>query len=54
MLGTAFEVPQGVTHFNIDLPEELESLTVVPEAAHVAATVVLSAVLSLTVRRSMA
>lgn len=46
VLETAFEIPQGVTQFNVDVPEELESLTVVPEATHAAATVVLSAVLS--------
>ena len=45
VLGTPFEVPQGVTQINMDVPEELESLTVVPEVAHVEATVVLSAVL---------
>ena len=45
VLGTPFEVPQGVTQINMDVPGELKSLTIVPEAAHVEATVVLSAVL---------
>ena len=46
LLGTPLEFPSGVTQINIDLPEELESLTIVPETAHAAATVVLAAVLS--------
>ena len=44
--GTRLEFPQGVVQIHTDLPEELESLTVVPETAHVAATVVLATVLS--------
>ena len=46
LLGTHLEFPPGVAQINIDLPEEIGSLTVVPETAHVAATVVLAAVLS--------
>ena len=46
MLETRLEFPPGVAQTTIALPEDLESLTVVPETAHVAATVVLAAVLS--------
>ena len=46
LLGTSLEFPPGVTQINIDLPEELEGLTIVPETSHAAATVVLAAVLS--------
>ena len=46
LLGMPLEFPPGLTQINIDLPEELENLTIVPETAHAAATVVLAAVLS--------
>ena len=46
VLGTPFELPKGLTQINIDIPGELEHLTLVPEPAHVAATVTLAAVLS--------
>ena len=46
VLGTPFEFPNGLTQINLDLPDELERLTLVPEPAHVAATVILAAVLS--------
>lgn len=46
LLGTPLEFPSGVTQINIDIPEELESLTVVPETVHVAAKTRVAAILS--------
>ncbi len=43
---TPLEFPPGDNQINVDLPEELDSLTIVPETAHAEATVVLAAVLS--------